>query len=49
MKFAGTSYLLALLNPEDEFHAAATVLSGKLDEVVVTTMWVLTEAGRRPP
>ena len=45
MKFADTSYLLALLNPDDEFHAAATALSGKLDEIVVTTMWVLTELG----
>ena len=45
MKFADTSYLLALLNPDDEFHAAATVASGKLDEAVVTTMWILTELG----
>ena len=45
MKFADTSYLLALLNPDDEFHAAATAWSGKLEEVVVTTMWVLTELG----
>lgn len=45
MKFADTSYLLALLNPNDEFHKAATALSATLDEVVVTTMWVLTELG----
>lgn len=45
MKFADTSYLLALLNPNDEFHTAATALSATLDEVVVTTMWVLTELG----
>ena len=45
MKFADTSYLLALLNPDDEFHAAATAWSGKLEEIVVTTMWVLTELG----
>ena len=45
MKFADTSYLLALLNPDDEFHSAATALSSKLDDVVVTTMWVLTELG----
>ena len=45
MKFADTSYLLALLNPDDEFHTAATAWSGKLEEIVVTTMWVLTELG----
>jgi len=45
VKFADTSCLLALLNPDDEFHAAAAAASGKLDEVVVTTMWILTELG----
>lgn len=45
MKFADTSYFLALLNADDEFHDAATGLSATLDEVVVTTMWVLTELG----
>ena len=45
VKFADTSYLLALLNPDDEFHASAAGLSATLDEVVVTTMWVLTELG----
>ena len=45
MKFADTSYLLALLNPDDEFHDCATALSGGLDETVVTTMWGLTELG----
>ena len=35
MKFADTSYLLALLNPDDEFHAAATAWSGKLEEVIL--------------
>ena len=45
MKFADTSYLLALLNPDDELHDSATALSAALNEVVVTTMWVLTELG----
>ena len=45
MKFADTSYLLALLNPDDEFHEGATELASTLDEVVLTTMWVLTELG----
>jgi predicted nucleic acid-binding protein len=45
VKFADTSYLLALVNPDDEFHASAVGLSSRLDEVVVTTMWVLTELG----
>jgi uncharacterized protein len=45
VKFADTSYLLALLNPDDELHDSATALSGKLDERLVTTMWVLTELG----
>lgn len=45
MKFADTSYLLALLNPDDELHSSAVLLSGALDELVVTTMWVLTELG----
>jgi uncharacterized protein with PIN domain len=45
VKFADTSYLLALLNPDDEFHDSATALSAALNEVVMTTMWVLTELG----
>ena len=45
MKFADTSYLLALLSRDDEFHASAVEFSATLDEVVVTTMWVLTELG----
>ncbi len=45
MKFADTSYFLALVNPNDEFHKSAAALSGTLDELVVTTMWVLTELG----
>jgi hypothetical protein len=45
VKFADTFYFLALLNPDDELHASAAGLSATLDEVVVTTMWVLTELG----
>jgi len=45
VKFADTSYLLALLNPGDEFHASAADLSAALDEVIVTTAWVLTKLG----
>lgn len=45
MTFADTSYLLALLSPDDEWHTAATALSVTLDDSVVTTMWVLTGLG----
>lgn len=45
MKFADTSCLLALLSPDDEFHDSVTALSAALNEVVVTTMWILTELG----
>lgn len=45
MRFADTSYWLALLNADDEFHASAVAVSITLDEAVVTTMWVLTELG----
>ncbi|MDP9290938.1 MAG: PIN domain-containing protein [Verrucomicrobiota bacterium] len=34
-----------MLNPDDELHASATALNCALDELVVTTMWVLTELG----
>jgi predicted nucleic acid-binding protein len=45
VRFADTFYWLALLNPDDEFHASAVAVSVTLDEVIVTTMWVLTELG----
>jgi len=45
VKFADTSYFLALLSPDDEFHAAASEVSASLSEKIVTTMWVLTELG----
>jgi uncharacterized protein with PIN domain len=45
VKFADTSYLLALLSPDDEFYDSATALSAALNEVVVTTMCVLMELG----
>jgi uncharacterized protein len=40
--FVDTSYYLALLNENDEYHAAALAKSGELTSIV-TTAWVLTE------
>ncbi len=45
MKFADTNFLVALLNPKDQWHSAAKEAAGALDESVVTTMWVLVELG----
>jgi uncharacterized protein len=45
VKFADTNFLVALLNPKDQWHAAAKQVAGALDEPVVTTMWVLVELG----
>ena len=45
MKFADTNFLVALLNPKDQWHSAAKEAAGALDEPVVTTMWVLVELG----
>ena len=50
--FADTSYYLALLNENDEFHARATELTGTMASRLVTTVWVLTEVAdalSRPP
>jgi uncharacterized protein len=45
MKFADTSFILALLNPKDQWHSAATAAAAELDEPVITTQWVLVELG----
>jgi predicted nucleic acid-binding protein len=45
VKFADTSFLVALLNPKDQWHAQAKGAAAALDEPVVTTMWVLVELG----
>lgn len=45
MKFGDTNFLVALLNPKDQWHSAAKEAAGALDEPVVTTMWVLVELG----
>jgi uncharacterized protein len=45
VKFADTSFLVALLNPKDQWHAQAKAAAAALDEPVVTTMWVLVELG----
>jgi predicted nucleic acid-binding protein len=45
MKFADTNFLVALLNPKDQWHSIAKETAGALDESVVTTMWVLVELG----
>jgi predicted nucleic acid-binding protein len=45
MKFADTNFLVALLNPKDQWHSAAKEAAGELDEPALTTMWVLVELG----
>jgi predicted nucleic acid-binding protein len=45
MKFADTSFLVALLNPKDQWHSVAKQAAAALDEPVLTTMWVLVELG----
>jgi predicted nucleic acid-binding protein len=45
MKFADTSFILALLNPKDQWHSAAEAVAAELDEPVTTTQWVLVELG----
>ena len=40
MKFADTNFLVALLNPNDQWHPAAKAAANEMDEPVVTTMWV---------
>ena len=45
MKFADTNFILALLNPNDQWHLKATAVSRDLDEHIVTTTWVLMELG----
>jgi predicted nucleic acid-binding protein len=44
-RFAGTSYYVALVNPHDEHHEAAQVLTEELEGSIITTDWVLTELG----
>ncbi|MFM9958844.1 MAG: type II toxin-antitoxin system VapC family toxin [Phycisphaerales bacterium] len=41
--FADTYYLLALLNPRDEGHAAAIEIHANSDRPMVTTAWVVVE------
>ena len=45
MKFADTSFILALLNPNDQWHSLAKSVATALDEPVTTTQWVLVELG----
>ncbi len=45
MKFADTNFLVALLNPKDQWHSAAKEAARALDEPVLTTMWALVELG----
>ena len=45
MKFADTNFLVGLLNPEDQWHAAAERAVSELSEPVLTTAWVLVELG----
>src|SRR5689334_2230663 len=41
--FADTFYFLALLNPADDAHAAASNFAGDRTLRLITTAWVLTE------
>jgi predicted nucleic acid-binding protein len=43
MTFADTSYFLALLNPDDKWHAAACKASAELADTILSTDWVLAE------
>ena len=43
MTFADTSYFLALLNPDDKWHAAARKASAGLADDILSTDWVLAE------
>lgn len=43
--FADTYYWLALVNPRDQAHKEAVILSQTLNAPLVTTAWVLTEVG----
>ena len=45
MRFADTSYFLALLNASDEWHGQAVRRSEEGKGLLVTTFWVLTEVG----
>ena len=42
--FADASYFIALLNPKDDLHAKAKVVSGELEQVrLITSEMVLAE------
>ena len=41
--FADAFYYIALLNPADQFHAAAVQATQKLNCRLVTTLWILME------
>ena len=45
MKFADSNFLVALLNPKDQWHSLAATIADPLDEPLLTTMWVLVEVG----
>ena len=45
MKFADSNFLVAVLNPKDQWHSLATRVAHALNEPLVTTMWVLVEVG----
>ena len=43
--FADAAYLIALLNPADNFHARALELARRPPGPLVTTYWILAEVG----
>lgn len=49
MLFVDTSYLLALVNTQDEYHEKAQHLAGEVTERLITTEAILTEFANSLP
>lgn len=50
--FADTSYYIALINPHDDMHGVAKLMTAALTGGIVTTAWVVNELANylaRPP
>ena len=45
MKFVDSNFLVARLNPRDQWHSLAISIAAPLDEPLLTTMWILVEVG----
>ena len=44
-RFADAQYYIALLNPDDLYHASAKAITAGFRGTVITTEWVLAEVG----